>query len=956
VNIIIDNEIFYNQKILELPNLFSFSFLFNSLIDYEFINFINDVSYRIFNENQLELFSNNLTKFKNLLELYKKYNLNKESFFNNLNEQELNLLKLIDLQDINYILENINKDIEQLVKTKNELKERLLSNVNELIPFEDDKKKNQIEIVLDNPKDIINHFKEKKYYIEDPKKINKVKRIYEKIFASLDPHFKQLVFNNNNLDIFNNYILINFIYDELLNFNVFIEKVKDLLTKIYAEVRQEISDAQISEVLQKEIEEEQIEVKEEQIETKEEQIETKEEQIETKEEQIETKEEQIEVKEEQIEVKEEKIETKEEQIETKEEQIEVKEEQIETKEEQIEVKEEPEEIIEIKEGQIKSEEERIGIKLPIDIDFSVINELENKSDIVQKVDNVDFGIDITKNFDINQEVIIESDYFKEIDLLKELETKELEMKELIDSNKVSIFDSSYDIDNKELLENKSILDNEIGAFKENEIKENLGNIDFQKEIYLEKDFSNQEQLVENIEDSSFISSNLENIFENRDLSEKKEDLELVNSFPFLDNLPTLDNLSSLDNLHAIENIEINLELENVINNTEIVNKEEMVKDSRGSHEVFEDFNKDLLEQNIKQKSQETLDTFLSSDLGNELQNELQLVKIDDSKYLNYKETELKDSLNNLESLEDMDKQIELNINELNIKSSDSGLFKKEEKEIKSEEVRLDYKEDDLFEKERLESQKDKEVLKIRDELIFEEVQKADVDINLNLDISSLDLDSINLDNINLDDINLGDINLDSINLDDINLDSVNLDNKQKEEIKGEELKIEINEFKEIDELNWVQELLIEENLTQEATVSDIQELEKSELNESMKQEELVSEQNELVKFKVDENLSNISKEIFDIINNPKIDGIAIIKGNNMGSYFVSDSIFKDLNLKYISELFSFMRDINNYYEELGKGIIFSWVFKDNVVVIYGKEGLMIGIVKAKLNTINEKLK
>jgi hypothetical protein len=271
VNIIIDNEIFYNQKILELPNLFSFSFLFNSLIDYEFINFINDVSYRIFNENQLELFSNNLTKFKNLLELYKKYNLNKESFFNNLNEQELNLLKLIDLQDINYILENINKDIEQLVKTKNELKERLLSNVNELIPFEDDKKKNQIEIVLDNPKDIINHFKEKKYYIEDPKKINKVKRIYEKIFASLDPHFKQLVFNNNNLDIFNNYILINFIYDELLNFNVFIEKVKDLLTKIYAEVRQEISDAQISEVLQKEIEEEQIEVKEEQIETKEEQ-------------------------------------------------------------------------------------------------------------------------------------------------------------------------------------------------------------------------------------------------------------------------------------------------------------------------------------------------------------------------------------------------------------------------------------------------------------------------------------------------------------------------------------------------------------------------------------------------------------------------------------------------------------------------------------------------------------
>jgi hypothetical protein len=942
VNITIDNEIFYNQKILELPNLFSFSFLFNSLIDYEFINFINDVSYAIFNENQLELFSNNLSKFKNLLELYKKYNLNKESFFNNLDEQEFYLLKLIDFQDINYILENINKDIEQLVKTKNELKEKLLENINEVVPFEDDKKKNQIELALDNPKGIINHFKEKKYYIEDPKKINKVKRIYEKIFASLDPHFKQLVFNNNNLDIFNNYILINFIYDELLNFNVFIEKVKDLLTKIYTEVKQEISENQIAEVSQKEPKEEPIEIKEEQIEAKGEGVEIKEEQVEVKREGVEIKEEQVEVKREGVEIKEEQVEVKREGVEMKEEQVEVKREGVEIKEEQVEVKREG---VEIKEEQIEVKEEQVGAKFPIEIDFSLINELEKESDIVQKVDNIDFGIDITKNFDIDQGVIIEADSFKEIDLLKELETKQLDMKELIDSNKLSIFDSSYDIYNKELLENKGVLDNEIDAFKENEIRENLGKIDLQKEIDLEKGLSNQDQLVENIEDSSFISSNLENIFENRDLSERKEDLELLNSFPSLDNLPTLDNLSSLDNLHTIENIEINLELENVINKTEIVNK-------------------DLLEQSIKQESQEALDTFSSSDLGNELQNELQLVKIDDSKYLNYKETELKDSLNNLESLENMNKQIELNINELNIKSSDSGLFKKEEKEIKSEEVRLDYKQDDLFEKERLESEEDKEVLKIRNELIFEELQKADVDINLNLDISSLDLDSINLDNINLDDINLDDINLDSINLDDINLDSVSLDNKEKEEIKGEKLKIEINEFKEIDELNLVQESLVEENLIQEAKVSNIQELEKSELNESMKQEELVSTQqeelvstqNELIKFNVDENLSNISKEIFDIINNPKIDGIAIIKENNMGSYFVSNSIFKKLNLKYISELFSFMKDINNYYEELEKGIIFSWVFRDNVVVICGKEGLMIGIVKAKLNTINEKLK
>ncbi|MGC8815138.1 MAG: hypothetical protein ACP5O4_02930, partial [bacterium] len=220
MNILIDNEIFYNQKILELSQLFSFNILFNYLIDNEFINFIKDISSSLFNENQLVIFNNNLDKFITILDFYKKYILNKDSFFDNLDDQQTALIKNFEIKEINDIFEFINKDLEQLVKIKNELKEKLLSSINEVIPFEDEKKKNLIELVLDNPVDIINSFKEKKYYTEEPKKITKLKRVYEKLFASLDPHFKQIVFVDNNLSVFNNYVFINFIYDELLNFNV----------------------------------------------------------------------------------------------------------------------------------------------------------------------------------------------------------------------------------------------------------------------------------------------------------------------------------------------------------------------------------------------------------------------------------------------------------------------------------------------------------------------------------------------------------------------------------------------------------------------------------------------------------------------------------------------------------------------------------------------------------------
>ncbi len=246
-----NTDIFYNQEILELSQLFSVNILFNSLIDSEFVNFIKDISYGIFNQNQLELFNNNLTKFLNILEFYKKYLVKEDSFFDNLDSHDTDLLRTLNLNEITNIIENINQNLEQLVKIKNELKTKLLSNINELIPFEDEKKKNEIELVIDNPTDIINSFKEKKYYSEEPKKISKVKRIYEKIFASLDPHFKQIIFNDNNLIILNNYILINFIYDELLNFNVFLEKLKNEFIKLYVEVKQETT--QLSQVNETEI-------------------------------------------------------------------------------------------------------------------------------------------------------------------------------------------------------------------------------------------------------------------------------------------------------------------------------------------------------------------------------------------------------------------------------------------------------------------------------------------------------------------------------------------------------------------------------------------------------------------------------------------------------------------------------------------------------------------------------
>ncbi len=1041
-----NNDIFYNQEILELPKLFSVNILFNYFIDSEFVNFIKEISYSIFNQTQLELFNNNLTKFLNILEFYKKYAAKKDSFFDNLESQDIALLQTLNLNEINIIIENVNQNLEQLVKIKTELKAKLISNINEIIPFEDEKKRNEIELVIDNPMDIINSFKEKKYYSEEPKKINKVKRIYEKIFASLDPYFKQIIFNDNNLGILNNYIVINFIYDELLNFNVFLQKLRDEFTKLHIEVKQEASE--LSQVI--ETEKDQLKESHEKLEQPEnlkqiqdlekvekiDQIEKLEqikkieqplEQIESliqteKIEQIEGMEQVEKIKEiesleqeekveqaEKIEQMEnlkqiesleqkEKIEQEEkiEQIENlkeiesleQEEKVEQAEkieqienlkqiesldqtdkiEQIEKEKQEVKQIEELEQVGELSQteklrkieeinqilGQIENSEhtkkleqvgesEQIGKvemiekleqiekfqefkdineqqkleiidnnqknKFNLDIDFSIINELEKEEDVIQKIENVnlkDISLNIEEinlNFDIKQELFIKE------------ETATYDFKD--QANDIGL-DSNYnDISQKEIIKDEIIKEEIVFKDEDNSqkiIEENISFVDNEYSKELDKSGFNKD-------------SNLVNIFEEDSIKKfdntYKDEVKKINELE-LSNLLGND-LANID----ISNIETTFDLENIIDNKqyEITEEIEQVNAEKTINQEIEQI------ENLGSISIDSIDSIDFSQVADANPAAINLQK---ELILNEEESQKQFLSDNKE---------EQKMNGVDIFNKE--ILDKELNEIgKVEEIRKiglpDTKEEikkEIFYDEKIFEQKDKDILKIDidEEIFFEEAQKVDVDINLNLDIDSLDLDNINLDDINLDSIGSNDldeiVNTEISSMEDINIESVEFKEgvELKEDIKQNDLELSKEIKSEVDQF-----------LKQELNL-DLIPIKESPIKENE------------IKLNKNQELDKVSMDIFNIINNPKIDGVAVIKDSNFGDYFSNDSVFKDKNISYLSELYEFIKDINNYYEELENGIIFSWSFKNNIIVIYGKEGLMIGIVKAKLNSINNML-
>ncbi|MGC8815378.1 MAG: hypothetical protein ACP5O4_04175, partial [bacterium] len=213
------------------------------------------------------------------------------------------------------------------------------------------------------------------------------------------------------------------------------------------------------------------------------------------------------------------------------------------------------------------------------------------------------------------------------------------------------------------------------------------------------------------------------------------------------------------------------------------------------------------------------------------------------------------------------------------------------------------------------------------------------------------LEGIDLENINLDDINLEDFNLDNANLDVFNLDVSDLSNL---DLNTEEKEVElIKEQLNVD--NYSDSMIENQDFIESFNKEDSIEIERKIIKTKESKEEIVLEEKSVLNFNKDQKLDRVANEIFNIINNPKVDGVVIVKGMSFGDYFEQNSIFSKLNLDYINSLNKFIKDINNYYEEMEQGIIFSWVFKDNIVIIYGKVGLMIGIVKAKLNSINDVL-
>ncbi len=518
--------------------------------------------------------------------------------------------------------------------------------------------------------------------------------------------------------------------------------------------------------------------------------------------------------------------------------------------------------------------------------------------MIQKIEDLSLN-DINFNFDIKQELLIKEDLFTDV------------IKDQI--NDVNINESEFNklnIDKKEIVKeenNKQLLFDEKISFIDNEnqkIRDDLKQFD---EINKEEEIKKDSELeLPNLFVNDLANIDIKNIeadfdLENMDYNDKDDIIQSIEQkiAQDADQIKNLENVDFSQISQIIDSEKENLEKEIDLQKAPTLIENDKIVINKEKHEQF----------------------FINKEEEKEVQ------KLNEMDILNKEMEEIAKGIDReIQSIMINDKIEEIpEIKEI-------GLLDKKE-EIKQE-ILYD---DKIFEK------KDKDILKIEEEIFFEEAQKVDIDINLNLDIDSLDLDNLNLDNLNLDDINLDDINLSDINLDDSNLEK--LDSMENIDVGVLEIKEEENKLKEnIQKFDMQLQEEIKSEGDNILKVDNILNQELKEALDSFKQEER--------KLNKNQDLDKISIDIFNILNNPKVDGVVVIKDSDFGNYFIDNSIFKEKNFKYLTELNEFIRDINNYYEELENGIIFSWVFENKVIIIYGKEGLMIGIVKAKLNTIN----
>ncbi|MEN3014502.1 MAG: hypothetical protein ABDH21_00340 [bacterium] len=130
----------------------------------------------------------------------------------------------------------IDEILVQLLSTKEDIKKRIMSQVTSDSDSPDLYIK--VENYIDNYKAVLQEIDSKKYLEEAPKKLSKIKRIYEKIFSMIDQPVKIIFFNSENISLYNRYSLIDIITDDL-------RILKELLSKVHERMHpKEVSSGQ----------------------------------------------------------------------------------------------------------------------------------------------------------------------------------------------------------------------------------------------------------------------------------------------------------------------------------------------------------------------------------------------------------------------------------------------------------------------------------------------------------------------------------------------------------------------------------------------------------------------------------------------------------------------------------------------------------------------------------------
>ncbi|MCX7759309.1 MAG: hypothetical protein N2169_06870, partial [bacterium] len=128
---------------------------------------------------------------------------------------------------IRELLGIIDDTLIELSTKKNNIKKEIMDSVSIDVKSEDFAVK--VDSFLDDYRLVLQELSQKKFFEEAPKKLAKIKRIYEKIFSMLDENLRVIFFEQNNLNLYNRYVAIDVIIDELRILRELVYKINEKL-------------------------------------------------------------------------------------------------------------------------------------------------------------------------------------------------------------------------------------------------------------------------------------------------------------------------------------------------------------------------------------------------------------------------------------------------------------------------------------------------------------------------------------------------------------------------------------------------------------------------------------------------------------------------------------------------------------------------------------------------------